>query len=181
LDTAGSTLTLLKTCTDSAEAATLRSLLDANGIPCVIQGEQHHAMLGVMGGAVIDMNVLVSTKDLERAQALLQAEVEPGDTDSGRSSAANPEAEESLCPVHGERATGTCSRCGTFLCARCETRGEGNSLCEDCAERKGASNESRRSSRRKLGAWLVLGFMFGPALLMVLAGLLRRLLINLAD
>jgi hypothetical protein len=181
MDTAGSKLTLLKTCTDSTEAAALRSLLDANGIPCVIQGEQHRAMLGLMGGAIIDLSVLVAERDLERAQALLQAEVEPGGSESGHSSPGNPEAEEALCPVHGERATTPCSRCGTFLCVRCETRGEGNPLCEDCYERKGERNESRRSNRRKLGAWLVLGFLVGPPLLMLLVGLLRRLLMNLAE
>ncbi|NOK08946.1 hypothetical protein HNS30_07870 [Corallococcus exercitus] len=40
---------LLTTCGDSSEAALLRGLLEANGIPCIVQGEQHRSMLGVAG------------------------------------------------------------------------------------------------------------------------------------
>lgn len=177
MSTAGSNLSLLKTCGDPAEASALRSLLDANGISCVVQGEQHSAMLGVvMGGSVIELGVLVAARDLERARALLEAEVEAPEAASGAVAPASADTEEALCPVHGERSTAACSRCGTFLCARCGTQDSATPLCEDCVERKGAGNEVRRGGRRKLAAWLVLGFMFGPALLMMLAALLHRLL-----
>ncbi len=112
------TFTLLTTCANPADAAVLRSLLEANGVLCVVQGEQHSALLGpAMGGSIIEIRVLVATKDLEKAQALLAAEVIPPET---RVPDAAASTEEAVCPVHGERSTATCARCGTFLCARCE-------------------------------------------------------------
>lgn len=177
MSTSGSNLALLKTCGDPAEAAALRSLLDANGISCVIQGEQHSAMLGaVMGGALIELGVLVASKDLERARELLDAEVEaPGEPSPGQGTAAPAETEEALCPVHGARSTAVCGRCGTFLCERCGIRNAAAPLCEDCEERKGAGNEVRRGGRRKLVAWLILGFLFGPPFLLMLASVLSQL------
>lgn len=177
MSTSGSNLALLKTCGDSAEAAALRSLLEANDIPCVVQGEQHSAMLGgVMGGAIIELAVMVPSRELERAQALLAAEVEaPSEPSVGQGSAAAPDTEEALCPVHGTRSTAACSRCGTFLCERCGIQNAAAPLCEDCVERKGAGNEVRRGTTRKLVAWLVLGFMFGPPFLIMLGSVLYRL------
>jgi hypothetical protein len=177
MSTSGSNLALLKTCGDPAEAAALRSLLDANGISCVVQGEQHSAMLGVvMGGAVIELGVLVAAKDLEQARALLEAEVEaPAEPSPGQGSAAREDTEEALCPVHGARSTAVCGRCGTFLCERCGAVDPAAPLCEDCVERKGAGNEARRGSRRKLVAWLVLGFLVGPPFLLMLGSVLSRL------
>jgi hypothetical protein len=177
MSTPGSNLALLKTCGDSAEAAALRSLLDANDIPCVVQGEQHSAMLGsVMGGSLIELGVMVASKDLERARALLEAEVEaPAEPSVARETAAGTDTEEALCPVHGARSTAVCGRCGTFLCDRCPVQDAGAPLCEDCVERKGVGNEARRGNRRKLVAWLVLGFMFGPPFLLMLGAVLSRL------
>jgi hypothetical protein len=172
---AGSDLVLLKTCGDPAEAAALRSLLEANDIHCTIQGEQHRSMLGVMGG-YIDVNVLVAERDLEKARALLQ-ETETETPEQGspeRTAPANPDTEEAVCPVHGERSTVACKRCGTFLCARCETQGE--PICEDCAERKSETHAVQRGGRRRLAAWVVLGILFGPVILMTLLAMLHRLL-----
>lgn len=177
MSTSDSSLALLKTCGDSAEAATVRSLLDANGIPCVVRGEQHSAMLGgALGGALIEVAVLVASKDLEQARALLEAEVEaPAEPSEGQGTTAAPDTEEALCPVHGARSSATCGRCGTFLCDRCHIQDSGAPLCEDCVERQGAGNETRRGNRRKLAAWLVLGFLFGPPFLLMLGGVLSRL------
>ncbi|MFP2906105.1 DUF2007 domain-containing protein [Pyxidicoccus sp. 3LFB2] len=176
---ASSNLVVLKNCGDPSEAATVRSLLEAHGISCVVQGEQHRSMLGVMGG-YIEVNVLVASADLDEARALLQAsEVHtPLEDSAGRAAAAGAtDTEEALCPVHGQRSTATCSRCGTFLCGDCDVRGaQGTPVCEDCAERKAASGEAGRGTRRKLAAWLVLFFLFGPVLLMMLSVLLNRLL-----
>ncbi|HLL52570.1 MAG TPA: DUF2007 domain-containing protein [Myxococcaceae bacterium] len=63
-------LVLLKTCGDNAEASLTRSLLEAAGIQCVVQGEQHRSMLGTIGG-YIDLRVLVRAADLDRARELL--------------------------------------------------------------------------------------------------------------
>lgn len=175
MSTAGSDLVLLKTCGDPAEAAALRSLLDANDIHCTVQGEQHRSMLGVMGG-YIDVNVLVAERDLERARELLQ-EIETGTPDGGtpeRSAPASPDTEEAVCPVHGEQSTATCKRCGTFLCARCENQGE--PVCEDCAERKSEAHAVQRGGRRRLVAWIVLAAFLGPIILTMLLGFLYRLL-----
>ncbi|WP_275899157.1 DUF2007 domain-containing protein [Pyxidicoccus caerfyrddinensis] len=170
-----SNLVVFKSCGDSAEAAMLRTLLEAHGISCVVQGEQHRAMLGVMGG-YIEVNVLVASADLERAQALLDASAEDPE---GRTSQAAPGAtdtEDAVCPVHGQRSTLTCGRCGTFLCASCDVQdAQGSPRCEDCAERQVAGGETRRSTRRRLAAWGVLLLMFGPVLLMLIATLLRRM------
>lgn len=171
---ASSDLVVLKNCGDPAEAATLRSLLDAHGIDCVVQGEQHRSMLGVMGG-YIEVNVLVASRDLDRARALLQESEEHGPQE-GRASpegVGTPDAEEAVCPVHGQRSTATCPRCGTFLCERCDV--QAGSVCEDCAERRATDGETRRSNRRRLAGWLLLFFLFGPVLIMLLSALLRRL------
>jgi hypothetical protein len=66
-------LVLLQTCGDNAEASVLRSLLEANGIRAVVQGEQHRSMLGVLG-PYVELRVLISPADLPRAQALLREE-----------------------------------------------------------------------------------------------------------
>jgi hypothetical protein len=173
---AGSDLRLLKTCGDPAEAATLRSLLEAQGIACVVQGEQHRSMLGMMG-SYIDVNVLVAERDLPDALALLQeTEAEAPEGERERQGATPPpDVEEALCPVHGERSTTTCSRCGTFLCARCDGQGEPR-VCEDCYERSAAHNETRRGAHRRWAAWVVLAILFGPVLFMALLTLVYRLL-----
>ncbi|QSQ27485.1 DUF2007 domain-containing protein [Pyxidicoccus parkwayensis] len=173
---ASSDLVVLKGCGDSAEAAMVRALLESHGIECVVQGENHRAMLGAVMGGYIEVNVLVASEDLERAQALLEASAEAPENARPASPGAT-DSEEAVCPVHGQRSTATCARCGTFLCEECDVQGaQGSSLCEDCAERKVAGGESRRDSRRRLAAWAVLLFLFGPVILMVLSVLLRRLM-----
>lgn len=164
--------TLLTTCANPADASVLRSLLEANGILCVVQGEQHSGLLGpAMGGAIIEVRVLVATKDLEKARTLLTAEVVP---EAGAAGPGAQDTEEAVCPVHGERSTATCARCGTFLCARCEAPGT-SPVCEDCADRDGAGHAARRTRRRKLAGWLVVLFLLTPFAFLVLA-LLAKLL-----
>lgn len=167
MHTDGSSLVLLKTCGDPVEASAVRSLLDANGIYCVVQGENHRQMLGVvMGGAVIDLRVLVPEQELERAQALLAAEVVPPQTPS-RAGPGSVDSEEAVCPVHGERSTAVCSRCGTFLCERCGVTASAPALCEDCVERQSLATSSRWSGQRKVLTVLALVLMvlFGLVLL----------------
>ncbi|WP_223635924.1 DUF2007 domain-containing protein [Corallococcus sp. EGB] len=164
---------LLTSCGDQSEAALVRALLEANGIPCVVQGEQHRSMLGV-AGTYIDLRVLVPANELARAHELLKSV--PQEEPSGGGPAAMPDldSEEARCAVHGQRATRTCERCGTFLCASCD--GASTGLCEDCADRKGSSAQDRRGRRRKIVAWGILLFMFGPLLLLLLASTLHALL-----
>lgn len=164
---------LLTTCGDESEAALVRGLLEANGIPCIVQGEQHRSMLGV-AGSFIELRVMVPANELERAHALLKSV--PQEDPSGSSPAAtpDPESEDAHCAVHGQRATRTCERCGTFLCASCD--GAGTGLCEDCADRKSSDAPVRRGRTRKVVAWVILLFMFGPLFLIMLANTLAALL-----
>lgn len=169
MHTDGSSLVLLKTCGDPVEASAVRSLLDANGIYCVVQGENHRQMLGVvMGGAVIEMRVLVPEQELERAQAVLAAEVVPPQAPvSANVAPGGVDSEEAVCPVHGERSTAVCSRCGTFLCASCGVTASAPALCEDCVERQSLATPARWSGQYKVLAVLalVLVVLFGLVLL----------------
>ncbi|HEY1553094.1 MAG TPA: DUF2007 domain-containing protein [Kofleriaceae bacterium] len=54
-----------------AEATLLRSLFDAHDIPVAINGEQHAAILGGLGGGFISLDISVDAADAERAHDLL--------------------------------------------------------------------------------------------------------------
>jgi hypothetical protein len=54
-----------------AEAAILRSYLEAHGIYCYTQGENHRSMLGFLGPH-IELNLMVPEADLDQARLLLQ-------------------------------------------------------------------------------------------------------------
>jgi len=70
-------LVKLATCSNNIEASSIQALLEASGIESYIQGENHRAMLGMMG-AYIELRVMVAADDLEEARAVLaQAEPEP--------------------------------------------------------------------------------------------------------
>ena len=125
----GSNPQLLAATTDAAEAGVWRGLLEAQGIDVVVQGEQHGSMVpGV--ASFIELRLLVPEAQLERARKLLEDAkpvldgTEADGTDLG----------DAVCPVHEEKAVATCSRCGTFLCAKCPSLGN-PPLCEDCVER----------------------------------------------
>ncbi|NMO17491.1 hypothetical protein HPC49_15470 [Pyxidicoccus fallax] len=61
----------------------------------------------------------------------------------------NPAAVSSLCATHVEApATGTCERCGTFICAA-----EGGRLCQPCAARGPEAYRKRVWGRRDGWAW----------------------------
>jgi hypothetical protein len=69
-------LVLLRRCADNIEASSLRSLLGAHDIQSFLRGEQHRSMLGLMG-SYVDVDVLVASADLQRAQELLAATPSP--------------------------------------------------------------------------------------------------------
>jgi len=58
-------------CGSSEEAATLRGLLDAHGVPCVIQGEHHRSLLGMLG-PYVEVRLLVPAAHEEAARRLLR-------------------------------------------------------------------------------------------------------------
>ena len=46
------------TCSSVEEAATYKGVLDAHGVPCIIQGEHHRALLGMLG-PYVEVRLLV--------------------------------------------------------------------------------------------------------------------------
>ena len=57
-------------CLHSTEAALVRAVMSAHGIPVHISGEHHAAMLGIGGGA-IDQVIFVPQAHAEEARSLL--------------------------------------------------------------------------------------------------------------
>lgn len=81
--------------------------------------------------------------------------------------------DEAACSVHpGSVATGTCGRCGNFVCETCRTRWNDAVVCTACLERAlraGGADSARKAghSRRAtlglsggLAAWLLTGGVF---------------------
>lgn len=127
-------------------------------------------MLGVVG-AYIELRVLAPASELEHARELIKS-VARGEPPVGF--APGSDSEDAHCALHAQRATGTCQRCGTFLCASCDGASAG--LCEDCAERNGSGAGIQRGRKRKVIAGLSLLFLFGPPFFLMLASTLNALL-----
>jgi hypothetical protein len=132
-------LVLLKTCGDNAEASLTRGLLEANGIECVVQGEQHRSMLGTLG-SYIDLRVLVRAADADRARELLaqdEAEAEKAAREEARTSApAEPGAHATPSEEHFR-------------------------------DEPEAGEDPRAARRRRLG-WMVVAILFGPPVVLSL-------------
>ena len=60
------------TCSGPADAALVRSVFDAHGIPIVINAEQHASVLGGLGGAFVPLHIYVDDAYAEDAAALLE-------------------------------------------------------------------------------------------------------------
>ncbi|MEM6292478.1 MAG: DUF2007 domain-containing protein [Myxococcota bacterium] len=65
-------LVLLTVCRDQVEAMTVRSLLEAEGIEVLIQGEHHRALEGSLLAAAIELRAMVRFADLDDARELLE-------------------------------------------------------------------------------------------------------------
>lgn len=61
----------LVTCASVEEAATYKGVLDAHGVPCVIQGEHHRALLGMLG-PYVEVRLLVPEGQEAAALRLLR-------------------------------------------------------------------------------------------------------------
>jgi hypothetical protein len=59
------------TCGSVEEAATYKGVLDAHGVPCVIQGEHHRALLGMLG-PYVEVRLLVPQGQEAAALRLLR-------------------------------------------------------------------------------------------------------------
>ena len=92
-----------------------------------------------------------------RARLLLEATAVP---DEPVKSGAVPEG--AVCPVHEQEATRICSRCGSYLCARCGLLGV-PPVCEACNDR--LSQQPRSRNKTKVVAALLLLFLLGVPLI----------------
>jgi hypothetical protein len=81
----------LLTCASVEEAATYKGVLDAHGVPCVIQGEHHRSLLGMLG-PYVEVRLLVPEGEQATALRLLRP-----------APAAVPETEDAPDPVHERR------------------------------------------------------------------------------
>lgn len=70
---------LLVQCHDVAELHALRAALEARGVPCRVQGEHTHGIMGAFHGAAIRSRVLVPAPALAVARALVKDIVGPFD------------------------------------------------------------------------------------------------------
>lgn len=59
------------TCSGPADAALVRSLFDAHGVPVVVGAENHTGVLGGLGGSFLSLDIWVDEQDSEDAVALL--------------------------------------------------------------------------------------------------------------
>ncbi|NOK08947.1 hypothetical protein [Corallococcus exercitus] len=118
--------------------------------------------------------MLVPSGEMERARELLKSVPQEEPPGNGIAVTLEPNTEGAHCAVHGQHATQACKRCGNFLCERCDGADAG--LCEDCADLKDSNAQVQRGRKRKVVAWLILLFMFGPLLLIILSNLLFALL-----
>ncbi len=158
----GDDLVLLTECTNGIEASHIRSLLEGEGIEHVVQGEHHSSLLGgtTLPTAIMP-RVLVHERDLERAQALLVAAPK-------LEGASGDPLEGALCPVHEQWARATCARCGTYLCAACQTLGD-PPVCETCVEAERTPPRGTRMSAMVMLA-VPMALIIGVALLMHFLG-----------
>src|SRR5215831_13046420 len=60
------------TCADTADAALVRSVFAARGIPVVIGAEHHASLLGPIGSSFLSLDIWVAEEDAEDAAALLR-------------------------------------------------------------------------------------------------------------
>lgn len=60
------------TCSGPADAALVRSLFDAHGVPVVVGAENHTGVLGGLGGSFLSLDIWVDEQDSEDAVALLR-------------------------------------------------------------------------------------------------------------
>ena len=64
-------LVAVAVCGDSTEASLLKGFLEAEGLYCYVQGEEHRQMLGVLG-AYVEPRIMVRGEDVEQAAELVE-------------------------------------------------------------------------------------------------------------
>ncbi|MEM9489890.1 MAG: DUF2007 domain-containing protein [Myxococcota bacterium] len=63
----------LFTAANQIEARALQGYLEANGVQCYIQGAEHNALYGGLGDFLIELHLLVPSREAERAAELVTA------------------------------------------------------------------------------------------------------------
>ncbi len=76
----GASLVHLLSCDSVEEAATYKGVLDAHGVPCVIQGEHHRSLLGMLG-PYVEVRLLVPAGREDEALRLLRPGPRPAPTE----------------------------------------------------------------------------------------------------
>lgn len=69
--------------------------------------------------------------------------------------AVNRETVEGVCGLHGERSTGVCARCGSFVCSECGPI----SMCSACLARPGVDEVGQKQARDRAITSLALPFL----------------------
>lgn len=64
-------LVAIAVCADSTEASLIRGFLEAEGVYCYVQGEEHRQLLGVLG-AYVEPRVMVKRGEVEQATELVE-------------------------------------------------------------------------------------------------------------
>ena len=117
------------TCAGPADAALVRAMFDAHGIPVLVGAEHHAGMLGGLGGAAFSLDILVDEEDAEEASALLQdlREHEAEDAPEDEESPDDDDDEVDPDPVPIEVRVDRRRRTGiALLLACCVTFGTGH-------------------------------------------------------
>jgi hypothetical protein len=87
------------TCAGPADAALVRAMFSARGIPVVVGAEHHSSMLGGLGGGFLSLDIWVAEEDSEEASALLRDVREsgvPDDDELAPEGEPGPEGEPAL-------------------------------------------------------------------------------------
>lgn len=145
-----SRLVVLTSCGGQIEAIGIRSLLESQGIACVVQGDQQSHFASWHPSITVEPRVMVRPEDVERARALLSSQ--PVHETTG-----DP-LEGGLCPVHEIQAVAICGRCGTFLCASCPSLGA-PPICDACEEAERLPARQPARSPKVFFAVLALGIL----------------------
>lgn len=74
-DEAARDLVHLRTCNGNDEASLLRSVLEARGIQCHVQGEHHRSLMGLIG-TFIELHLMVPAEQADEAARILQEAAE---------------------------------------------------------------------------------------------------------
>lgn len=151
---------LLTTCADPMEAGVVRSRVEEVGIQVLVLGEQHNAVMGMLTSGLVELQVLVPAGSLQRARRALES-------DDGEPLAFTRGPGATVCAEHGGEATGTCGRCGKFVCDACAAGTPQALLCASCEERLLEEMPRPRTRRRVIALTMLFIFLGGPALLIL--------------